>query len=94
MAKSKISFQSIGQYVWFLWGVIFSERMEANKALDSPIIQNEGLTAYIPRYMVIKKRVIKDVPEDMELENLMQQLNSDNHNRLLIPFQVIGRDLR
>jgi hypothetical protein len=25
---------------------------------------------------------------------LMQQLNSDNHNRLLIPFQVIGRDLR
>jgi hypothetical protein len=41
--------------------------MEANKDLDSPIFQKEGLTAYIPRYIVIKKGVIKDVPEDMEL---------------------------
>jgi hypothetical protein len=31
--------------------------MAANKVLDGPIIQNEGLTAYIPRYMVIKKGV-------------------------------------
>jgi hypothetical protein len=42
------------------------------KVLDSPIIQNDGLTAYIPRYMVIKMGVIKDVSKDMELENLMQ----------------------
>jgi hypothetical protein len=62
--------------------------MEANKVLDSLIIQNEGLTAYIPRYMVIKKGVIKDVPEDMELENFMQQPNSDNHNKHPIPFQI------
>jgi hypothetical protein len=55
--------------------------MEANKVLESPIIQNEGLTAYTPRYMVIKKGVIKDVQVDMGLQNLMQQLNSDNHNK-------------
>jgi hypothetical protein len=46
--------------------------MEANKVLDSPIIQNKGLTAYIPRYLVIKKGVIKDVPEYVELEYLTQ----------------------
>jgi hypothetical protein len=39
--------------------------------------------------MLIKKRVIKDVPEDVELENLMQQLNSDNQNKHPIPFQII-----
>jgi hypothetical protein len=39
--------------------------------------------------MVIKNGVIKDVPEDMELENLSQQLNSGNHNKHSIPFQVI-----
>jgi hypothetical protein len=39
--------------------------------------------------MVIKKGVIKDVPEDMELENLKQQLNSDNQNKHPTPFQVI-----
>jgi hypothetical protein len=32
--------------------------------------------------------VIKDVPEDMELENLTQQLNSDNQNKHPIHFQV------
>jgi hypothetical protein len=68
--------------------------MEANKVLDSPIIQNEGLTAYIPRYMVIKKGVIKDVPEDMELGNLTQELNSDNQNKHPTPFQVIDADSR
>jgi hypothetical protein len=36
--------------------------------------------------MVIKKGVIKDVPKDMELENLAQQLNSEKHPT---PFQVI-----
>jgi hypothetical protein len=55
MTKFKISFQSIRQYARFIWEVTFSERMEANKILDSPIIQNEGLTVYIPRYMIIKK---------------------------------------
>jgi hypothetical protein len=44
MAKSKISFQCIKKYAWFIWEVT-SKRMEANKVLDSPIIQNEGLTA-------------------------------------------------
>jgi hypothetical protein len=62
--------------------------MDANKVLDNPIIQNERLTAYIPRYMLIKTGVIKDVPEDMELKNLMQQLNLDNHNKNPIPFQI------
>jgi hypothetical protein len=44
MAKSKISFQSIRKYVRFIWEVT-SERMEANKVLDSSIIQLEGPTA-------------------------------------------------
>jgi hypothetical protein len=65
--------------------------MEANKVLDSPIIQNEGLTAYvyIPRCLVFKKGAIKDIPEDVELKNLTQQLNSDNHNKHPITFQII-----
>jgi hypothetical protein len=46
-------------------------RKNGSKVLDGPIIRKEVLTAYIPRYMVIKKGVIKDVPEDMELENFM-----------------------
>jgi hypothetical protein len=44
-----------------MWKVALSEKMEAHKILDSPAIQIEGPTAYIPRNMVIK-----DVPEDME----------------------------
>jgi hypothetical protein len=79
--KSKINFQSIRQYARFIWEATMSGRMEASKVWGNSIIQNEGLTAYIPRYVVIKKGVIKDVPEDMELENLMQQLNSDNHKK-------------
>jgi hypothetical protein len=39
--------------------------------------------------VVIKKGVIKNVSQDMELENLTQQLNLDDHNKHPIPFQVI-----
>jgi hypothetical protein len=38
MAKPKISFQSIRKYARFIWEVIFSETIEANKVLDIPII--------------------------------------------------------
>jgi hypothetical protein len=62
MAKSNISFQSSRQYARFIWEVILSERMEANEVLDSPIIPNEVLTAYIPRYMVIKRQSLKMYP--------------------------------
>jgi hypothetical protein len=68
MAKSKVICQFIRQYARFIWEVTFSERIEANKSLDSAIIQNKGLTACILRYMVIKKWVIKDEPEDMEFD--------------------------
>jgi hypothetical protein len=78
MVKAKINFQSIREYARFILEVTFSERMKVNKVLGSPLIENEGLTAYIPRYMVIKKGVIKDIPEDMELDKLTQQLNPDN----------------
>jgi hypothetical protein len=74
MAKFKITFQSIRQYARFIWEVTSSEGMEANKVLGKPIIQNEGLITYIPRYTVIKKGVIKDVREDMELETLSNSL--------------------
>jgi hypothetical protein len=43
--------------------------MEGNRVLDSTIIQNEGLAAQLSRYIVFKKGVIKDVPDNMELEN-------------------------
>jgi hypothetical protein len=56
MTKSKITFQSIRQYARFIWEVTFSEKMEENKVLDSPIIQNEAINAYIKIYVVIKKR--------------------------------------
>jgi hypothetical protein len=57
--------------------------METNEVLKSPLIQNEGLTPYIPRYMVFKKGVIEDEPEAMQLENFMHQLNSDSQNKPL-----------
>jgi hypothetical protein len=37
--------------------------------------------------MVIKKGVIKGVPKDMELENMMHQRNLDNRNKHPLPFQ-------
>jgi hypothetical protein len=39
--------------------------------------------------MVIKKGVIKDVPEETDLDKLTQQLNADNQDKHPVPFQVI-----
>jgi hypothetical protein len=39
--------------------------------------------------MVIKKGVIKNVPENMEFENWTEQFNSYKQNKHLITLQVI-----
>jgi hypothetical protein len=58
--------------------------------LNSPVIQNKGLTAYILMHNPSKKKVIKEMPWIWGLKNLMQQLNLYNHNGYPITFQVIG----
>jgi hypothetical protein len=57
---------------------MITQRVEANRALNNPIIKDARFRAYIPRYTIIKKRVIKDILEDMDLNILVRQLN--NHN--------------
>jgi hypothetical protein len=64
--------------------------MKENDFLNRGISKNEGLTvySYIPRYMVIKSGMKRDMPEDMELE-ILKQRNSDNHNKHPIRSQII-----
>jgi hypothetical protein len=56
-----------------------------------PNSQLAHVDACIRRYSVIKKgviTVITDVREDIDLQNLMQHLNSDSHKKQPIPFQI------
>jgi hypothetical protein len=48
-----------------------------------------GFRAYIPRYAIITKTVIKDMPEEMDLNILVRQLNNDNNNKHLHQQQIV-----
>jgi hypothetical protein len=63
MTQSKIEYKSIKQYSRFIWEVMITQRVEANRVLNKHMIKDAGFKAYIPRYTIRKREVITDVPE-------------------------------
>jgi hypothetical protein len=67
MPQSETEYKSVKQYLRFIWEVMITQRVEANRALNNPMIKDAGFRAYILRYTIIKQGVIKDVPEEKDL---------------------------
>jgi hypothetical protein len=68
---------------------MITQRVEANRALNNPIIKDAGFRTYIPSYAIIKKGVIRDGLKEMDLHILVRQLNNNNNNKHHHQIQVV-----
>lgn len=57
-------------------GVTFSSAQHANDFVSNPLLSQNKLSAIIPRYQVSRLGVIRDIPTDCSLEELMLGLKS------------------
>lgn len=70
LASINIKFEQIVRYSFNIWNVTFQSKTMANSARTNPILQEVGLVAFILRYKLRRKGVIREIPEDLSLKEL------------------------
>lgn len=83
LCKYNIKFTQIAKYSRDTWKATFPSKTMANSALNNKPLQEAGISAYIPKYKVSRKVVIKEIPEDMTLVELKQIIEDENSNVLI-----------
>lgn len=78
-----IKFDRITRYSFNTWQVTFSSKSAANAALSNPLLPGSGFVAFIPRYKLSRKGVIREIPEDFSLEELKNIIEEENSNLLI-----------
>lgn len=76
LVKAKIPYKSIIGHVKNVWKVIFDSRIQANAMTRN--LLSLGFAAFIPSFKVLRKDVIKGVPEDATDDEIIRALKEDN----------------
>lgn len=74
LVKAKLNFKCIDSHARNVWKVTFDTAHQANAAIRNSEIKNIDFIAFIPRFKVLKKGVIKSVPEEIPDEEVLQAL--------------------
>lgn len=73
-----IKFNQIEYYSYNTWKVSFNSFHTANEALINKYLEKVGLIAFVPRYKVFRRIIIKFIPLDIPLEELKQMIEEEN----------------
>uniref|UniRef100_A0A6V7HU13 CCHC-type domain-containing protein n=1 Tax=Bracon brevicornis TaxID=1563983 RepID=A0A6V7HU13_9HYME len=76
--KAKLQYDGIDNYSRAIWEVYCTDRIRANNILACTKLKEVGVSAYIPKYTIFQKGVIKDIPMDISPINVMEILNKYN----------------
>lgn len=74
LLKANIRFNEIEYHAWNTWKISFNSYQEANSAIRNKFLEKLGLTLYIPKYKVFRKGVIKGIPCDISLDEILTTL--------------------
>lgn len=83
MAKANIKFDKMKKYSFNTWQVTFKAKSTANNAITNIYLKEMGYTAFIPRYKLSRKIVIRDIPLDMPLEEIKRAVEEENANIMI-----------
>ncbi|CAL1672797.1 unnamed protein product [Lasius platythorax] len=78
LVKAKIAFKSIDSHARNTWKVTFDNVYQANDSIRNREVKNNGFVAFIPRFRILRKGVIRGVPEDVSDEEILSTLKEDN----------------
>lgn len=86
LASSNIKIEHIDRYSFNTWKVTFQSKTLANATLTNRLIQEMNLEAFIPRYKLSRKGVIRGISEDLPLEELKTTIEEKHSNLMIIFF--------
>lgn len=93
LKNANIKFTQIQKYAFNTWKVFFASKIAANSVLINKFLREAGLIAFIPRYKISRRIVIREIPEDMPLSELKTAIEEENSNILVTKmFRLRRRD--
>lgn len=73
-----IKFSRIVKYSRDTWRATFSSKMLANNVFTNKLLQESDIVAFIPRFKISRKVVIKEIPIDVPLTELKEVIEEEN----------------
>lgn len=61
----------------------FLSKSVANSALSNKLLEEAGMVSFIPRYKMCRKVVIKEIPEDISMDELKSIIEEENSNIMI-----------
>lgn len=91
--SANIKFSYIERYSRIIWKVTFSSKTMANNAISNKMLSDVGLIAFIPKFKVSRKVVIREIPENFLLDELKEVIEDENTNLVVLNiFRLKRRD--
>lgn len=93
LVSANVKFQQIQRYSRNTWKLSFTSKSAANGVIKNKFLKDVGLTAFIRRYKLSRKIVVRDIPLDMSLTEVKQAIEKKNSNIMMTSmFRLKRRD--
>ncbi|XP_025994864.1 uncharacterized protein LOC105199528 [Solenopsis invicta] len=83
LKKCNVKFDKVTKYSKDIWKATFSSRTQANSAITNKMVQDLEITAFVPKYKISRKVVIKEIPYDMSMVEIKEIIEEENSNLLI-----------
>ncbi|XP_039305874.1 uncharacterized protein LOC113003760 [Solenopsis invicta] len=81
--KCNVKFNKITKYSKDIWKATFPSKTLANSVITNKMVQDLGITAFIPKYKISRKVVIEEIPDDMSMAEVKEIVEEENSNLLI-----------
>lgn len=78
LSKANIKYDSLEDYSFNTWKLIFKSRSAANLSLTNRFVKEQEITTFIPRFRLFRKGVINRIPLDIPLDELQTTIEDEN----------------
>lgn len=78
LCKFEINFSNVTKNGRNKFAVTFKNYKDANAIITDPRIRSEKLKASIPRYKLIRKALVREVPTEVGIEEIIDTINKEN----------------
>lgn len=93
LSAANVKFQEIHRYSRNTWKVIFPTKSAANSTLTNKLLKEMGLSAFIPRYKLSRKVILRSISLDFSMEELKSIIEEENSQLMIASlFKLRRRD--
>lgn len=78
LQKHNLQYKEIRRITRNKFEILLNKINDVKSVVDSDILKNAGLNAFIPRNKVSQRGIIRDIPDDFTPDEIVQAINNEN----------------